>query len=92
MVDRRTEIEDVINATIHGINVAHSIDCNEQARYHIKKQFQIMSNKYYEKWNELGIWMCNNPDASVAEIQKIRAKINGGIYVRENELPTRKGE
>jgi hypothetical protein len=92
MDDRRNEIEVIFNNTVHEINVAHGMECNEQARYHIKKQFQILSNKYYEKWNELGVWMCNNPDASVADVQKIRAKIYGGIYARENEIPTRKGE
>lgn len=75
----------VTDMIIHEVNVAHGINCNEQARYHIKKQCSILTserNTVEKKWNELGIWLLNNPDATVGEIQLVREKLNQGEYVR----------
>lgn len=75
-----------INAIIHEVNVAHSIDCSQHARYHIAKQCNNMkseANKTEKKWNELGIWLKHNPDATVDEIQIIREKLNRSEYVRD---------
>jgi hypothetical protein len=76
------KVDKAINNIIHEVNIAHSIDCNKQARYHIQKQCTIMRNKVEKKWNELGIWLLNNPDATVVEIQIVREKLNIGDSVR----------
>ena len=71
-----------INAIIHEINIAHSIDCNDRARYQISKQCTSLRNQSEFKWNELNIWLRNNPSATVGEIQVVRTKLNSGESVR----------
>lgn len=75
-------IENTIDSIIHEVNVAHNIDCNPKARYHISKQCYIMRNEAEKKWNELGIWLLNNPNAIMEDIQLVREKLNIGEYVR----------
>ena len=65
-----------IDSIIHEVNVAHSIDCNPQARYHISKQCKIIRNEVEKKWNELGFWLNNNPEATLADIQLVREILN----------------
>lgn len=74
--------DNTINAIIHEINVAHGIDCNAQARYHIAKQCRIARLEFERKWNELGVWLIDNTEASVADIQAVRKKINRGESTR----------
>lgn len=78
--------ETTIKAIIHEVNVAHGIDCNEQARYHIDKQCYIARNENERKWNELGVWLLNNPCANVADVQETRAMLNRGEGVRDHRL------
>ena len=80
------QADKAIDAIIHEVNVAHSINCNQQARYHISKQCRSMRNQVEKKWNELGIWMLNNPEATFSNIQTIREKLNQGEYVRGVKL------
>jgi hypothetical protein len=81
----------VIAAIIHEVNIAHHIHCNAQARFHIDKQCRILRNDSEKKWNELGIWMRENPYASVDEIHVIRAELNlggsiRGVRIKEGKL------
>jgi hypothetical protein len=74
--------EATISAIIHEVNTAHGIDCNAQARYHIAKQCRIARTEFERKWNELGVWLIDNTDASVPDIQTVRAMLNRGESVR----------
>lgn len=78
--------ETTINAIIHEVNVAHGIDCNAQARYHIAKQCRTARLEFERKWNELGVWLLNNPCATVADVQETRAMLNRGEGVRNHRL------
>lgn len=80
------EADKTIDAIIHEVNVAHSINCNQQARYHISKQCKMMRNQVEKKWNELGFWLNNNPEATLGDIQMIREKLNQGESVRGFKL------
>ena len=74
--------DNTINAIIHEVNVAHGIDCNAQARYHIAKQCRIARLEFELKWNELGVWLLDNSDASVTDIQEVRGMLNRGERTR----------
>lgn len=70
------------NELIHEINIAHNINCNDRARHHIHKHLMKNRNHNERKWNELNIWLRNNPLATVEEIQVVRTLLNNGESVR----------
>lgn len=75
-------LDQAVTNIIHEVNVAHSIDCNSQARYHILKHCNIINNKSKIKYNDLVEWIADNPEASHEQINRVIEKINQGFDVR----------
>jgi hypothetical protein len=75
-----------IGLIIHEINVAQEINCNEKARTKISDHCKGLENILAKRWNELNIWLKNNPQASYEQIQFIREKLTQGKYVRDDRL------
>ena len=82
MTSRLKNLDNSVSSIIHEVNVGHSIDCNQRARYHIQKQCIIIHNKAIIKYNDLKEWIAGNQDASMEDIQLIISKIDAGDDVR----------
>jgi len=68
---------------IHEVNVAESINCNQQTRTRIERECDIAENEYTKKWNELEIWLRNNKDVSVSNVQGLMRILDRGEGVRD---------
>lgn len=64
------------------VNVAESIDCGHQARTHISSICHTLQNQSERKWNELRLWIKDNPDASLEDIVHICEKLDKGDSIR----------
>lgn len=82
MTNELKALDQAVDLIVHEVNVAHSIDCNSQARYHILKQCNIINNKSKIKYNDLTEWIAGNPEASHEQIKRVIEKINVGDDVR----------
>jgi hypothetical protein len=67
---------------IHQFQLAHSLHCNDQARYQIAKLCKAAENKEALKWNEFWIWIRNNETATHDDMQVVRRMIERGESVR----------
>jgi anti-sigma-K factor RskA len=76
------KMELLVNELAHEINIAHNIDCNRRARFHIRNLLTKNRNENEKKWNELNFWLRNNPSATVDEVQVVRTLLNSGETVR----------
>jgi hypothetical protein len=75
-------VDQTINAIIHEVNVAHSLNWSPRARYQIMKHCVILSNKSRILWNEEDIWLNCNPEATVAQIKVVRDMLDNGKDIR----------
>jgi len=67
---------------IHEVNVAESINCNQQTRTRIERECDIAENEYVKKWNELKIWLIGNNRAHVVDIKVVMERLDRGKGVR----------
>jgi hypothetical protein len=82
------DVNENIKLIIHEVNVAQSIACNRQAMYHISKKCHEINNYNVKKWNELKIWMKDNPSATLENIQYAMSLLENDKAVRDFKILT----
>lgn len=83
------------NHICHMIQENESIHLSEKSRYDIyhtvravedywrEDSDKIRKENHAKRWNELGIWIGENPMATVKDIETIMEMLDRGLYIRD---------